>query len=369
MHLFPAIDLRGGKVVRLYQGDYNQQTTYGDDPVYQAKAFEDAGATWLHVVDLDGARTGTLGHREAIHAICQQTQLKVEVGGGVRSEATIDALLRLGVTRTILGTAALKNWAWFESLMGNPTYRGRLVLGLDARDGKLAVDGWEQTTDTTAVDVAARVSDWPLAAIVYTDIATDGTLEGPNIQQTKAVCEATHVPIVASGGVGTLQHLRDLRDLPLQGAIIGRSLYDNRLTIDGRTRGIRKTDVNHERTSPAKSALPRPRGNATGGDPATSEAASSSESTLQGYFDWQVNTLMLAYDLNDPLSSADPDAGERRRRSIEEEVPPPHPCPDPRHLPVRPHPRLAPVRHDVHHPRHPETCSRHRRTLIYCYSA
>lgn len=232
MHLFPAIDLRGGKVVRLMQGDYAQQTTYGDDPLDQAKQFEDAGATWLHVVDLDGAKTGQLAHREQIQAICEHTNLKVEVGGGVRSEATIDALLHIGVTRAIIGTAALRQWDWFESLMGNPTYRGRLVLGLDAREGKLAVAGWEETTDTTAVEIAQKVSDWPLAAIVYTDIATDGTLKGPNVEQTKAMCEATHVPIVASGGVGTLAHLAALRELPIQGAIIGRSLYENTVTID-----------------------------------------------------------------------------------------------------------------------------------------
>ncbi len=176
-------------------------------------------------------KTGTLAHRDVIHEICQQTQLKVEVGGGVRSEATIDALLHIGVTRAVVGTAALRNWNWFEKLMGNPTYRGRLVLGLDAREGRLAVDGWEQTTQTTATEIAARVTDWPLAAIVYTDIATDGTLEGPNIEQTRAVCEVTNVPVVASGGVGTLNDLRELRELPLQGAIIGRSLYENKINI------------------------------------------------------------------------------------------------------------------------------------------
>ncbi|MEM1027701.1 MAG: 1-(5-phosphoribosyl)-5-[(5-phosphoribosylamino)methylideneamino]imidazole-4-carboxamide isomerase [Planctomycetota bacterium] len=232
MYLFPAIDLRGGRVVRLMQGDYAQQTTYGDNPLDQAKQFEDAGATWLHVVDLDGAKTGQLAHREQIQDICEHTSLKVEVGGGVRSESTIDALLNIGVTRAIIGTAALRNWDWFESLMGNPTYRGRLVLGLDAREGKLAVSGWEETTNTTAIEVARKVSDWPLAAIVYTDIATDGTLQGPNVEQTRAMCEATHTPIVASGGVGTLKHLAALRELPVQGAIIGRSLYENAFTIE-----------------------------------------------------------------------------------------------------------------------------------------
>jgi phosphoribosylformimino-5-aminoimidazole carboxamide ribotide isomerase len=230
MHLFPAIDLRGGKVVRLLRGDYDQQTTYGSDPLSQARAFADAGATWLHVVDLDGARSGHVQHLEQIEAICRGTSLKVEVGGGVRDEGTIDRLLKAGVTRVILGTAALENWTWFEGLMGNPTYRGRLVLGLDAKNDRLAVSGWEKTTAATPLDIARKVTDWPLAAIVYTDIATDGTLAGPNIDATRRIAQATHVPIVASGGVGTLDHLRALRTLPIQGAIVGRALYEGAFT-------------------------------------------------------------------------------------------------------------------------------------------
>ncbi len=232
MHLFPAIDLRDGHVVRLYQGDYDQQTTYGNDPVAQARLFADAGSTWLHVVDLDGARTGNITHIDVIRRMCDETSLKVEVGGGVRSSGTIDALLDAGVARVILGTAALKDWAWFEGLMGNPTYRGRVVLGLDARKGKVAVSGWESQLDATAVEIAQRVTDWPLAAIVYTDIATDGTLQGPNVEATREMAEATDVPIVASGGVGTLDHLRALRALPIQGAIVGRALYDGAFTIE-----------------------------------------------------------------------------------------------------------------------------------------
>ena len=242
MYLLPAIDLRGGKVVRLYKGDYNQQTTYGDDPLETAKSFEAAGASWLHLVDLDGARSGQIAHRPIIERICKETSLKVEVGGGVRSEAAIDALLNVGVTRAIVGTAALQNWNWFETLMGNPTYRGRLVLGLDARDGMLAVSGWEETTHTSAIDIAQQVSDWPLAGIVYTDIATDGTLKGPNLEQTAAMCQATHVPIIASGGVGTLAHLRALRELPIAGAIIGRSLYENAVTVEDALRVLEKGD-------------------------------------------------------------------------------------------------------------------------------
>lgn len=232
MYLFPAIDLRDGKVVRLAQGDYGRQTTYGDAPLEVARRFEAAGCTWLHVVDLDGARGGQMKHVEQIEAICRETKLKVEVGGGVRSEGAIDRLLRAGVFRCVVGTKALREWDWFEALMGNPTYRGRLVLGLDARDGKVAVDGWEKSTGQSAYAIAKKVTHWPLAAIVYTDIATDGMMTGPNLDALRKMCESTDVPIVASGGVGTLDDLKALRELPVQGVIVGRALYEGRFTID-----------------------------------------------------------------------------------------------------------------------------------------
>lgn len=231
-HLFPAIDLRGGSVVRLTQGDYDRQTTYGDSPLVKAQVFEQAGSTWLHVVDLDGARSGEMEHLEHIRAICQQTNLKVEVGGGVRSEKAIDQLLGAGVERVIVGTAALRNWDWFTKLVHEDAYRHRVVLGLDAKDGMAAVDGWEQTTDRSAIEIAKQVNGWPLSAIVYTDIAVDGMLTGPNVQATDEMAQSTDVPIVASGGVGTLDHLRELRKLDVQGAIIGKSLYENQFTIN-----------------------------------------------------------------------------------------------------------------------------------------
>ncbi|MEE9404023.1 MAG: 1-(5-phosphoribosyl)-5-[(5-phosphoribosylamino)methylideneamino]imidazole-4-carboxamide isomerase [Algisphaera sp.] len=232
MHLFPAIDLREGRVVRLMQGDYDRQTTYGDDPVAQAQVFADAGATWLHLVDLDGARSGDANHRAVIADICKQTSLKLEVGGGVRDEESIDALLGVGVERVVVGTAAFKRWDWFSKMIQRDAYRNRVVLGLDAKGGMAATDGWEETTSDSAVDVAAKTRGWPLAAIVYTDIATDGTLKGPNVPATAEICAATDVPVVASGGVGTLDHLVALRALPVQGAIVGRAIYENTLTID-----------------------------------------------------------------------------------------------------------------------------------------
>ncbi len=241
MYLFPAIDLRGGQVVRLYQGDFAKEKTYSADPVAQAQAFAQAGATWLHLVDLDGARSGRMAHLDVIRRVCQETPLRVEVGGGVRSEGAIQQLLEAGVERAIVGTAALKDWAWFEGLMGNPTYRGRVALGLDARDGKLAADGWESATALTAIEVAKRIRDWPVPAIIYTDIATDGTMQGPNAEATRRVAESTNVPVVASGGVGSLDHLRALTKLPIQGAIVGKALYEKAFTIEEAIEAFEKT--------------------------------------------------------------------------------------------------------------------------------
>ncbi len=231
MYLFPAIDLRGGKVVRLLKGDYDQQTTYGDSPVEQARQFADAGATWLHVVDLDGARSGSPEHLTAIAGICRATKLQVEVGGGIRNRTTIDQLLDAGVQRVILGTAAFQQWDWFKEQVHDPALHQRLVLGLDARHGKVALAGWEEQTEHSVLDIARQVSAWPLGAIVYTDIATDGTMQGPNVPATLEVAQATQVPVVASGGVGTLEHLRQLRTLPVQGAIVGRALYERAFTL------------------------------------------------------------------------------------------------------------------------------------------
>jgi phosphoribosylformimino-5-aminoimidazole carboxamide ribotide isomerase len=232
MYLFPAIDLRDGKVVRLYQGDYDQQTTYGDDPLSQAQQFADAGATYLHVVDLDGARAGQPVHLDVIEQIAHRTGLIVECGGGIRDDDTVRQLVSAGVKRIVIGTAALRDWNWFDDLAHRATLANKIVLGLDARKGMLAVSGWEETTETTAVEVAQKVDGWPLAGIVFTDIATDGTLAGPNLESTREIAEATSVPVVASGGVGTLDHIRALRELPVFGSIVGRALYDGAFTIE-----------------------------------------------------------------------------------------------------------------------------------------
>ncbi len=229
MYILPAIDLRGGKCVRLIQGDYDRQINYNDDPTAQAKEFESQGAKWLHVVDLDGALHGAHFNVEALNDIRANTKLNIELGGGVRSEDSIKSLLDSGVNRVIVGTRALEEHDWFEKLVY--AYPQKLVLGLDARNGQVATHGWTETGDMTTEDMAAVVNDWPLAAIVYTDVACDGMLTGPNVESTRKLAESCRAPIIASGGVGSLEHIKELSTLPIEGIIVGRALYEGKFTV------------------------------------------------------------------------------------------------------------------------------------------
>lgn len=231
IELFPAIDLRNGKVVRLLRGDYARQTTYTVDPVETAKSFQEMGCRWLHVVDLDGARDGRPSNLDIIEKIIRATSLRVEVGGGIRTEETIEYLLAVGAERLILGTQAVADFQWFKAMAHDPRFRGRIVLGLDARDGRIATHGWTAQDDQgpAAVDVARSVDRWPLAAIIYTDIVRDGTLTGPNIEATRHLLSAvTHLPVIHSGGVATLDDIAALKQLPIAGIIVGRALYEGR---------------------------------------------------------------------------------------------------------------------------------------------
>ena len=231
MDILPAIDLRAGKCVRLLQGDYSRQIDYADDPVAVAGQFEQAGARWLHLVDLDGAREGRLCNLPVIERILGKTALKVEVGGGLREVDVIESLLAAGVARCVVGTKALEDWAWFEQLVGRPNCRGRICLGLDARQGKLAVRGWTKETSLTALEVADRVAEWPLAAIVFTDIGRDGMLLGANIAAMKEMAARSKVPVIASGGVTDVDDVRRLAKLPLLGIIIGRAIYEKQIDL------------------------------------------------------------------------------------------------------------------------------------------
>jgi phosphoribosylformimino-5-aminoimidazole carboxamide ribotide isomerase len=230
--LYPAIDLRDGKCVRLMQGDYDRETVYGDDPVSQAKLFADAGAPWIHVVDLDAARSGDPVTRPVVAAIAAAVNVPVQTGGGVRTVEAAEALFDAGVTRVVIGTAAVEN----PSLAGALTSRGhRVAIGLDGRNGKIATHGWETETDIDVVEMARRFEDMGVDAVVVTEIARDGTLEGPDIEGLSTVLAGTSLDVIASGGVGTTDHLRQLATVEvdgrrLAGVIAGRAIYEG--TVD-----------------------------------------------------------------------------------------------------------------------------------------
>jgi phosphoribosylformimino-5-aminoimidazole carboxamide ribotide isomerase len=229
--VIPSIDLRGGCVVRLKQGDYGRQITYEVDPVEVAAAFAEAGAQWMHIVDLDGAKEGRPAQTNLIARVIASTKPRVEVGGGVRTTADIQQLLDAGAARVVVGTAALENWEWFQTTVHQPQFAGKLILALDAKEGVVTTRGWTHDSGVLAADLARRVSDWPLGAILYTDVARDGMFNGPNFEQTGKLAEAGKVPVIASGGVGDLSHIQRLTQMPVWGVIVGRSLYEGRVNL------------------------------------------------------------------------------------------------------------------------------------------
>jgi phosphoribosylformimino-5-aminoimidazole carboxamide ribotide isomerase len=229
--IIPSIDLRHGKVVRLKQGDYAQQLNYEVDPLQTAAAFARAGTKWMHVIDLDGAKEGRPVQLDLLSQLAATAGLAVQIGGGIRSEQDVQRLLQSGAARVVIGTRAMQEWDWFTMLVHKPQYAGKITLALDARDGIVATHGWTETSARAAVDVARQVTGWPLAAILYTDVAKDGMLSGPNFEQTRRLTEATDVPIIASGGVGSIEHIRALTALPVWGVIVGRSLYEGKVDL------------------------------------------------------------------------------------------------------------------------------------------
>jgi phosphoribosylformimino-5-aminoimidazole carboxamide ribotide isomerase len=241
MEIWPAIDLRGGKCVRLRQGDYLRETVFGDDPVAMARRWVTEGASRLHLVDLDGARDGRQTNRQAAADIAAAAGVPCQFGGGIRDEATIAALLDMGLARLVIGTRALKEPEWFTDMCRK--FPGRLALGLDAREGRVATDGWLETSDVAATDLARRFAGLPLAAIIYTDIARDGMLAGPNLAAVAQMRQAAAAPVVASGGVATAADVAALARLDLAGCIIGRALYEGTLSL---TAAIRAAEGNTE---------------------------------------------------------------------------------------------------------------------------
>jgi phosphoribosylformimino-5-aminoimidazole carboxamide ribotide isomerase len=230
MQVWPAIDLLGGRCVRLQQGDYARETVYSDDPAATACGFQTAGARHLHLVDLDGAREGRPVNLPAVRAILETVDLECELGGGIRDEQTIRQLLDLGLARLVLGTSALKRPEWFREMC--LAFPGKLCLGVDARDGWVATDGWLETSSTPAVELVEQFAALPVAAVIYTDIATDGMLAGPNVAAMRAMQEAVDLPVVASGGVTTADDMAELAAAGLAGAIVGRALYAGTMTLE-----------------------------------------------------------------------------------------------------------------------------------------
>jgi len=246
MMFYPAIDLRNGRCVRLYQGDYGQETVYNDDPVAQAKAFVADGAEIVHVVDLDAALTGEPTNRPVIEAICSAIDVPVQVGGGVRSVDAAEALFAAGVRRVVIGTAALENPQLVADVVGAG---GAVAVGLDARGDEVATHGWTERTGRTVTELADGFADSGVEALVVTEISRDGTLEGPDEAGLQSLLAATSIPIVASGGVGSIEHLQSLASVEcrtetgttrrFQGAIVGRALYENKFTVAAAIEALR----------------------------------------------------------------------------------------------------------------------------------
>ena len=230
--VFPAIDLKGGQVVRLSEGDMGRATVYGDDPAAQAAAFGLAGSEWLHMVDLDGAFAGESINGAAVAAVLERFGGKIQLGGGIRNRESIERWLDLGITRVVIGTAALENPDLVRAAArDNP---GRIVVAVDARDGLVATRGWADVSDVPVVDLARRFEDAGVAALLFTDVGRDGLLKGCNVEATVALARAVSIPVIASGGVGDIEDIRVLRGHVgdgVEGVITGRALYDGRLDL------------------------------------------------------------------------------------------------------------------------------------------
>lgn len=236
--LYPAIDLKGGQCVRLKQGDMEQATVFNTDPGDQARQFAEAGAEWLHLVDLDGAFAGQPVNAPAVEAILKQVTLPCQLGGGIRDMARIEMWLEKGIGRIILGTVALKNPDLVRQ--ASKAFPGKIAVGIDAKGGRVAVEGWAETADITAFDLARKFEDAGVAALIYTDIDRDGLLQGVNVTATAALASALSIPVIASGGVSNLQDLVVLMQIAPQtrrkgggisGVISGRAIYDGRLDL------------------------------------------------------------------------------------------------------------------------------------------
>lgn len=239
MKLYPAIDLKEGQCVRLLQGNYNEVTVYGNHPADMAKKWEQLGGDYLHIVDLDGAKSGKSINAEAIKEIVNTVTIPIEVGGGIRTLEDIKVQLARGVDRVILGSAAIKNKGLVKEAI-DCFGADKIVIGVDAKNGKVAVEGWLEVTDTTALDFCQALEKLGVETVIYTDIAKDGMMQGPNIEETKKLVENTKLKIIASGGVSSLEDLKALHRIGVYGAIIGKALYTNAISLEEATALFKK---------------------------------------------------------------------------------------------------------------------------------
>lgn len=230
MIIFPAIDILKGKCVRLIQGDYNQEKVYGDSPVAMAKKWEEKGAEYIHIVDLDGAKSGDSINKSVIKEIAENVNIPVQVGGGIRSLDIISFYLNSGVSRVIIGTAAIQDPEFLKEAVNQ--YSDKIAVSLDARNGFVATDGWTDTSEVKAIDLVKQLEQIGVKTIVYTDIAKDGMLQGPNLEEQRAINDATSMNVIASGGVTTKEDVNNLQTLDLYGTIIGKALYDGKLDFE-----------------------------------------------------------------------------------------------------------------------------------------
>lgn len=230
MQLYPAIDMKGGKCVRLTQGLFDNVKVYSDTPADMAKLWVSQGATFLHIVDLDGALAGHSVNEEAIREIAKSVNVPIQLGGGIRSAEAVKNMLALGITRCIIGTRAVEQPEFIRDLV-QEFGADRIVVGVDAKDGMVAVEGWEKTSSLTAVDLCEKMKVYGVKHIVYTDISRDGTLTGPNVSYTKMLTDKTGLDVIASGGMSCMEDLQNLYDSGIRGAIIGKALYENRISL------------------------------------------------------------------------------------------------------------------------------------------
>ena len=247
MQIWPAIDIRDGKCVRLTQGDYAQMTIYGDNPADMAQQFVANGATGLHIVDLDAARDGTSFNREAIGMIAREVKVPCQLGGGIRSAEVIADYLDRGVQRLVVGTKALTDPDWLAEM--SRRYPGQLLVAIDARQGRVTTNGWLKTSDTMATDLARQIAGHPLAGIVYTDISRDGMMSGPNFVAMQEMADTVDVPLIASGGVTTREDIHRLVAMGLDGCVVGKALYEGRLSLADAMLAATQSPVDPEPTS------------------------------------------------------------------------------------------------------------------------